>query len=44
MNYLLKIGSVVKSKSISWDAARWSIWVTDHVTGSDRYDQHANQR
>ncbi len=32
---------VVKSKSTSWNAARWSIGVTDHVTGDDRYDQHA---
>ncbi len=31
--------AVAKSKPISWDAAKWSTGVTDHVTRSDRYDR-----
>ena len=34
---------MAKSKSISWGTARWLTWVTDHVIGSDWYDQHADQ-
>ena len=34
---------VAKSKSTSWGVARWSIWTTDHITGSDRHDRYADQ-
>ena len=31
---------MTKLKSSSWDAARWSTRITNHVTRSDWYDQH----
>ncbi len=34
---------MAKSKFTSWGAARWSTWITDHITGDDRHDWHADQ-
>jgi len=34
---------VTKSKSVSWGVARWSTGLTDHITGSDQYNRHADQ-
>ena len=34
---------VARSKSVSWGAARWLTWATDHVTKSDRHNWHADQ-
>jgi len=35
--------TVAKSKSTSWGAARWLTGVTDHITGDDWHDWHADQ-